>query len=74
MGQGVRSDLNAGQLKEYPIRLPSLPEQIKISGLLDKFNLLTKSDSLGIPAEIAARQRQFEYYRNKIMSFEMLVQ
>jgi type I restriction enzyme S subunit len=74
MGQGVRSDLNAGQLKEYPIRLPSLPEQIKISELLDKFNLLTKSDSCGIPAEIAARQRQFEYYRNKIMSFEMLGQ
>jgi type I restriction enzyme S subunit len=71
-GRGVRSDLSAGQLKEYPIYLPSLKEQVAISTLLDKFDRLTRDVSSGLPAEISARKQQYEYYRSKLLTFKEL--
>lgn len=69
-GRGVRSDLSAVQLKEYPIALPSLNRQVEVSNILDKFDQLTSEESIGLPAEIAARRRQFEYYRNELLNFK----
>ena len=70
LGQGARSDLNSGIIKSYPIPLPSLNEQARIVSILDRFDALTTDISSDLPAEIAARQKQYEYYRDKLLTFK----
>ena len=60
------------QLKDLVIPVPSLEIQEKIVNILDKFDKLTNDISEGLPAEIEARQKQYEYYRNKLLSFKEL--
>ena len=62
--------LNGADLKTIPIRLPSLSEQERIVSILDRFDALCNDLSAGLPAEIEARQKQYEYYRDKLLSFE----
>ena len=57
-------------IKNYVIQLPSLDEQNRIIKLLDKFDKLVNDLKDGLPAEIEARKKQYEYYRNKLLSFE----
>ena len=45
-------------------------EQQKIVSLLDRFDTITNDLSNGLPAEIEARQRQYEYYRDKLLNFK----
>lgn len=59
-------------LLNFPIPIPSLEEQERIITILDKFDSLTSDLSQGLPAEIAAVQEQYEYYRNKLLSFPRL--
>ena len=57
---------------EYQIFIPSLSEQERIVKILDRFEKLvasTGSATGGIPAEIEARKKQYEYYRDKLLSF-----
>ncbi|WP_082822986.1 restriction endonuclease subunit S [Microbacterium sp. T32] len=54
----------------YPVALPSLDEQRCIVATLDKFDALVNDPSVGLPAELAARRRQYEYYRDKLLTFE----
>jgi len=61
-------------VEKIKIPLPPLTEQERIVGILDKFDALvssTGSATGGIPAEIAARRKQYEYYREKLLSFEI---
>ena len=69
-GRGARADLNLSIIKNFPIVLPPLEEQRRIVAILDKFDALVNDISTGLPAEIAARRKQYEYYRNKLLSFE----
>ncbi len=55
---------------EMVIPLPSLEEQARIVEILDKFDALTTDITAGLPAEIAARQKQYEYYRDKLLTFK----
>ena len=57
---------------EIPIPLPSLEEQERIVNILDRFDSLCNDISSGLPAEIEARQKQYEYYRDKLLSFERI--
>jgi len=52
----------------------SLAEQARIVGILDKFDALTNSMSEGLPREIELRQKQYEYYRNLLLSFPQPVE
>lgn len=52
---------------EFP--LPSLEEQQRIVDILDRFDALTTSLSEGLPAELAARRSQYEYYRDQLLTF-----
>src|SRR5699024_8610858 len=70
LGRGARSDLNAQIIRGFEIPLPSLAEQERIVNLLDKFDLLVNDLSSGLPAEIVARRKQYEYYRDKLLSFK----
>lgn len=57
------------KLKEFSIPVPSLEEQARIAELLDKFDVLTNSITEGLPREIELRQKQYEYYRDLLLSF-----
>lgn len=54
---------------KYPVALPSIDEQKKIVAVLDKFDALVNDLSIGLPAEIAARRRQYEFYRDQLLTF-----
>ena len=57
-------------VKKYKIPIPSLSEQKRIVNILDNFDKLCNDICEGIPAEIEARQKQYEYYRDKLLTFE----
>ena len=52
------------------IPVPSLIEQQRIVEILDRFETLTNDLQEGLPAEIAARRQQYEYYREKLLTFK----
>ena len=60
---------NKTDLKKLLIPVPSKPEQDRIVAILDKFDALVNDISVGLPAEIAARRKQYEYWRNKLLTF-----
>ena len=53
------------------IPVPPLEEQEHIVSILDRFDKLCNDISEGLPAEIEARQKQYEYYRDKLLTFKM---
>ena len=57
------------KLEKIKIPLPPLEEQQRIATILDKFDTLVNSISEGLPKEIALRRKQYEYYREKLLSF-----
>lgn len=57
------------KVKEYKIPVPSLDIQEKIILILDKFENLANSIKDGLPREIELRRKQYEYYRNELLSF-----
>ena len=68
---GVPS-LTQSILNKLVISIPSLKEQKQIVLTLDRFDQLCNDISEGLPAEIEARQHQYEYYRDKLLSFKPL--
>ncbi|RMI01735.1 restriction endonuclease subunit S [Stutzerimonas nitrititolerans] len=56
-------------LKSLQVPLPSLKEQERIAGILDKFDALINSISESLPREIELRQKQYEHYRDLLLSF-----
>ena len=52
------------------IPIPTIAEQERIVAILDKFDALVNDISVGLPAEIEARRKQYEYYRNKLLTFK----
>ena len=62
--------VTAGQIKEVVIPVPMMQEQEKIVAVLDKFDTICNDLTSGLPAEIEARKKQYEYYRDKLLTFE----
>ena len=62
-------NINANEVKSIKIPLPPLEEQQRIATILDKFDILVNSISEGLPKEIALRRKQYEYYRERLLSF-----
>ena len=67
-GGGV-PHVRGNEIMELIIPIPALDEQERIVSILDRFDALTNDISSGLPAEIAARQKQYEYYRDKLLTF-----
>ena len=65
----AQPNLNLKQLNDFIIPLPSIEEQQRIVAILDRFDTLCNDISSGLPAEIAARTKQYEYYRDKLLTF-----
>jgi type I restriction enzyme S subunit len=62
--------INLGDIGTIEIPIPPLSEQNRIVSILDRFDTLINDISTGLPAEIAARQQQYEYYRDKLLTFK----
>ncbi len=58
------------KVMEYEFGIPSLSEQQRIVNILDRFDRLINDLSQGLPAEIEARQQQYEYYRDQLLTFK----
>lgn len=61
--------VNSAYFLKYEIPLPPLSTQQKIVKILDKFDRLTNSIIEGLPKEIELRRKQYEYYREKLLTF-----
>ena len=57
------------KFKNLLIPIPPMAEQQRIVDILDKFETLVNDISEGLPAEIAARRQQYEYYKDKLLTF-----
>ena len=57
-------------LLDFPVLLPSLAEQQRIVDILDRFDSLTNDLTAGLPAEIEKRRQQYEFYRDKLLTFK----
>ena len=67
-----QTNLRKGDILNILIPVPPLSEQQRIVSILDKFESLVNDLTIGLPAEIAAVQEQYEYYRNKLLSFKRI--
>lgn len=68
---GTIKNLGLKALREFQIQIPPLEEQKRIVAILDHFDKLCNDISEGLPAEIKARQKQYEYYREKLLQFRI---
>ena len=69
---GAVQNLNADIVRELELPIPSLKKQSEIVAILDRFDTLCNDLTTGLPAEIEARQKQYEYYRDKLLTFKEL--
>ena len=68
--EGGTPSVNASDLVNIAIDIPSINEQKRIITILDRFDILCNDLNSGLPAEIEARRKQYEYYRDKLLTFK----
>lgn len=68
-GAGV-PHISSEMLNNIEVPVPTLQEQERITNILDRFDTLCNDLSVGLPAEIEARQKQYEYYRDVLLAFK----
>ena len=61
---------NVPSLQEIVIPIPPMEEQQRIADILDRFDTLTNDLTSGLPAEIEKRRQQYEFYRDKLLTFK----
>ena len=64
--------ITASFLRNIKVPLPPLAEQERIVAILDKFDALVNDISSGLPAELEMRRKQYEYYRDRLLTFKPL--
>lgn len=69
---GAVQNLNSDIVKRIEIPVPSMEIQQQIVKFLDNFDTICTDLNIGLPAEIEARQKQYEYYRDKLLTFNEL--
>ena len=67
--KSAQPGLSVRRLNNVTVPVPPLSEQERIVAILDKFDALVNDLSSGLPAEIAARRKQYEYYRDQLLTF-----
>ena len=67
---GAQPGLSIARLEKVRVPVPALDEQESIVSILDRFDALCNDLTQGLPAEIEARKKQYEYYRDKLLSFQ----
>lgn len=71
-GGAIKNVPSVNELKSIELPLPSLDIQMRLVKVLDNFEAICTDLNIGLPAEIEARQKQYEYYRDKLLSFKEL--
>ncbi len=74
ISRGSVPHLKVNDLLAVEIPVPTLEEQNRIIGFMRKYDLIVNSISERIPAEIDARQKQYEYYRERLLTFKELLE
>jgi len=69
-GDGCRGGLNLKMIGDFIVPIPKIEIQLDIVNILNKFDSIINDYTIGLPAEIDMRNSQYEYYRNKLLSFE----
>ena len=69
MFQGSVASIRRPMLNAFPVPVPPLDVQNRIVNVLDNFEKVCSDLNIGLPAEIEARQKQYEYYRDKLLTF-----
>ena len=69
---GTIARLYNDNISKSRISVPPIQEQKRIISILDRFYAMCNDISSGLPAEIEARQKQYEYYRDKLLNFKRL--
>lgn len=62
--------MSVTKLETILLPVPEMEIQNRIADVLDYFDAICTDLNIGLPAEIEARQKQYEYYRDKLLSFE----
>jgi type I restriction enzyme S subunit len=70
LSTAAQPKLTQENLNKIPVPAPSFEEKERIVAILDRFDALCNDLTSGLPAEIKARQKQYEYYRDKLLSFK----
>lgn len=70
---GAQPKLNQANLNKIPVPAPTYDEQARIVNILDKFDTLVNDLSSGLPAEINARRKQYEHYKDRLLTFKEAV-
>ena len=78
LGEYCRDHLNKGnfasvdmsQFNDFRFSIPPIEKQKEIVSILERFDKLSNDLSGGLPAEIEARQKQYEHYRDKLLTFK----
>ena len=68
-GGAIKNVPSVGELKAIKIPIPTLEVQQRLVEVLDNFGKICSDLNIGLPAEIEARQKQYEYYRDKLLTF-----
>lgn len=68
-GSGTVRNLNADIVRSITVSVPPLAEQRATASLLNQFDALVNDINVGLPAELNARRKQYEYYRDKLLTF-----
>ena len=66
---GAQPGLSVARLEKVRVPVPALDEQERIVSILDRFDALCNDLTSGLPAEIEARKKQYEYYRDELLTF-----
>lgn len=66
---GTVKSIPMGELRKLKIPVPPMSKQERLVNLIDRFDALCNDLTSGLPAEISARQKQYEYYRDKLLTF-----
>ncbi len=69
---GSVASLDSQKLWKFEVPVPGAEEQRRIIDFMDRFDLLTNDLSVGLPAELTARRKQYEYYRDRLLTFKEL--
>lgn len=67
---GSMAAVDTQKFLSWTIPLPPFVEQMKLVERMRAFDALVNDLSIGLPAELAARRKQYEYYRDKLLTFE----
>lgn len=69
---GSQPNLSMRALEQFDVAIPPLDIQLRLANILDNFDAICTDLSSGLPAEIEARQKQYEYYRDKLLTFKTM--